>query len=311
MNLSQDRASRWILLAAAWLAGCILTPALWTGTAYAQSCQEDGGTSECRGFTRYGWTWSAQASDVGVACLASISGRFSSRDQATQALTAVYQCANPGAGIVLSASDPEQDQYGYGGVLTYVYQSFNVTATKNGNTATYIRTASVGGSNPQSCSPLSSVSGSSAACVQPITNNDHKCCSNNSANAGPPPSDGHPIERDSGNKWLEEVDYQPPQGVLTFVRSYNSRGTYVPRTGDFPINPMGNAWVHNFDRRLYTYTGTAYTMAAVVRANGTTRFFRLQADGSWLARTDDPDRLSGSSSTGVDVHQQGRRDREL
>ena len=110
-------------------------------------------------------------------------------------------------------------------------------------------------------------------------------------------SQGNPITTQTGNKWAEEVDYAG-LGELRFVRAYNSQGTYMPRTGTPAPNPMGASWVHNYDRRLYTYSGTAATIAAVVRADGTTRYFFLQTDGTWLARTYDPERLSGSASAG-------------
>ncbi|MFC5740230.1 RHS repeat-associated core domain-containing protein [Dyella tabacisoli] len=113
---------------------------------------------------------------------------------------------------------------------------------------------------------------------------------------------GHPIQPGGGAKLFVETDYTPGIGPLTFSRNYNSHGYEAP-VGAVSIAAtngiLGRLWRTPYDSHLYAIAGSTYVTHSMVRADGSTKYFRPdgsefphfagtpvetlvpQADGSW------------------------------
>ena len=258
----------------------------YAGLAHAQSpCQEDGsGSSECTDFRLTQWDAAVSVS-VPPSCIPP----HSTDDQSARiSLEGALRCAYPGACSIGLSERQTTNSFGFNNTVVATTTTFDVDIVTGSlcsghNTDVAYITKNRKQTCPASATPTSA--GGAVVCARGLTYPERceKC------------SAGNPIVVQTGNKWQDEVDYRA--GDLSFVRSYNSQGVFTPR-GVTPAFPLGPVWVHNYDRRLYTYVGLATTLAGIVRADGTTRYFRLQSNGSWLARSDDPDRLSGSSTSG-------------
>ncbi|MEQ1879526.1 MAG: hypothetical protein ABL878_00990, partial [Burkholderiales bacterium] len=78
-----------------------------------------------------------------------------------------------------------------------------------------------------------------------------------SVNTGGGASFGNPIQVGDQTKTQTQTDYSGP--VLRFVRSYRSRDEYVPDNGQTYLpKGLGKQWTHNYERRIYPFTGNAY-----------------------------------------------------
>jgi RHS repeat-associated protein len=81
---------------------------------------------------------------------------------------------------------------------------------------------------------------------------------------------GNPILVTTGAKTQLEADYDSP--TLPFVRYYNSSGFFSlqPRAA---VND--DYWRHTYSATVIPYTGNAYVLGAVIRPQGTVRYFNL------------------------------------
>lgn len=91
---------------------------------------------------------------------------------------------------------------------------------------------------------------------------------------------GNPVAPMSGVKLQTEVDYRSSADIgIELTRHYNSAGYYRPAiVSTLGFAPAGQRlpsdyWRHNYDRRIYSVTGSAEVMAIVQRHDGSMRSF--------------------------------------
>jgi YD repeat-containing protein len=112
---------------------------------------------------------------------------------------------------------------------------------------------------------------------------------------------GHPINRFTGNKYLDETDFKAGStSPLQFLRHYNSKPAYFYQTitgTDNARASMGMQWFHNYYRGL----SVSSSQVNYVRPDRQTFVFRL-VSGAWKAEADVDYRLeellSGTTRTG-------------
>jgi YD repeat-containing protein len=112
---------------------------------------------------------------------------------------------------------------------------------------------------------------------------------------------GHPINRFTGNKYLDETDVAPAgASPLQFIRHYNSKPAYFYQTitgSGIARAAMGMQWFHNYYRGL----SVSASQVNYVRPDRQTFVFRL-VSGGWQAEADVDYRLeellSGTTRTG-------------
>jgi YD repeat-containing protein len=115
----------------------------------------------------------------------------------------------------------------------------------------------------------------------------------------PSPIAGNPINIVTGNKFIDETDYQVTgSSSLQFIRHYNSLSKYPFQTTfgkwGLTLKPFGSNWSHNYYQGL-TILGTE---AKLTRANGQSFIFKL-VSGAWKADADVNYRLQEILTAGV------------